>query len=206
MKILRTLSLLLGALSCAAGLFAQGLPALPKMPVYREVATLELKDTMKGRKNLIVWTCWAENDAAANKPASRITAWNEGVLKAAPGTSPGLILFDIGAQHRQATIKLRINSRSGNVTLTQVTDASGNPTATAPTKDVNGFYTIEPARPGGGNVVVNQYEIRSTEKNIVIEAYFAAHPPGGPFLAINPAKFFQIEDGGPPAVPPVNEN
>jgi len=206
MNTLRIFSLLLGALSGATGLIAQALPALPKMPVYREVSTLELKDTMKGRKNLIVWTCWAENDAAANKPASRITAWNEGVLKAAPGTSPGLNLFDIGAQHREARIKLRINSRSGNVTLTQVTDASGNPTATAPTKDVNGFYTIEPARPGGSNVVVNQYEIRSTEKNIVIEAYFAAHPPAGPFLAIHPVNFFQIEDGGPPAVPPVNEN
>lgn len=206
MKISRTLSLLLGALSCAAGLFAQALPALPKRAEgYREVSTLEMKDTMKGRKNLIVWTCWAEHSVIDNKPAKRITAWNEGVLKDAPGASPGLSLFDIGAQHRQAKIKLRIKSRSGNVTLTQVTDANGKPTTVAPTKDTNGFYTIEPARPGGGSVV-NQYEIHSTEKNIVLEAYFAAHPPGTPFLAINPVQNFQIEDGGPPSVPPVNEN
>ena len=148
MKILRTLSLLLGALSCAAGLFAQ---PLPRPASYRPVSTLQMLDTMQGRKNLVEWTCYTEHNGT--KPTRRTTAWLEAKIKGAPGTNPGLDLWDIGAQHRTAKIKLRITKPNGTaVALVQVTDAAGAQVGASqqPQPDVNGFYTIEPNQ---GNAV-----------------------------------------------------
>lgn len=191
--------LLLGALCGAAGLIAQ---PLPRPASYRPVSAMQMMDTMQGRKNLIEWTCYTEHNGT--KPTSRTTAWLEATIKRAPGTSPGLDLWDIGAQHRTAKIKLRVSARNGTpVPVVQVTDAAGTQVGASqqPQPDINGFYTIEPNK---GNAAHCEYRIQSNESKLTIEAYYAAHPPPGGFLAV--MGFFQTEDGGPPSLPPVNEN
>lgn len=163
---------------------------------------MQMLDTMQGRKNLVEWTCYTEHNGT--QPVKRTTAWLEAKIKRAPGTNPGVDLWDIGAQHRIAQIKLRIVDRNGApVPLVQITDQAGNPVGTGkqPQPDSHGFYTVEP---NGGNAKHNEYRIQSNENKLTLEAYYAAHPPPGGFHMI--MGMLQIEDGGPPSVPPVNEN
>lgn len=163
---------------------------------------MQMMDTMQGRKNLVEWTCFTEHNGT--RPVSRTTAWLEAKIKRAPGMNPGLDLWDIGAQHRTAKIKLRVTTPNGTpVPVVQVTDANGAQVGASaqPQPDANGFYTIEPNKANAANC---EYRIQSNSNQLLIEAYYAAHPPPGGFLAV--AGFLQAEDGGPPSLPPVNEN
>jgi hypothetical protein len=214
MKTLRQHMLVLGALLSATGLAAETVkvashkPALPlpTAPSYQKVSVLEMLDTMKGRKNFITWTCYAKYNGTI--PAERRTVWLSGVLKDRPDATNGDALWDIGAQHRDHQIKLRILTANGDVApagvLLQKTDGSGATPATQPTPDKNDFYTIEP---NGSDPAINQYLLMSDDNKLTLEAYYADHPPAGGFLKIfSPKSAKQIEDGGPPSIPPVNEN
>jgi hypothetical protein len=198
MKILRTLVLLLGALSSVTGFTKEKTTPPPatkpcdevisKRPDdYVLVATMQMLDTMKGKKNLVEWSCYVQYDADKDKPLYRTTAWLEGVIKRAPGETVGIDLFDIGAQHRDHTLKLRVLPKSPEHRLVTV-DKKENELTTE-VADAEGFYCIEPGV---------AYRLKSKHNNLQLEAFYPDHLPG--------TTKKQHEDGGPPAVPPVNEN
>lgn len=163
---------------------------------YQKVSAMQVYDTMKGRKRIIDWTCYADY-GTGNTPATRLTLWLEGDFKS---KADGVDLWDIGAQHRTHQLLVRlVPSGHHTATLTQVTDSLGQAVTVTPAQDANGFYLIEGSLPNGGTSPVNSYVITTDDPTLHLDVQFVGHTPGS-------AGTKQIEDGGPPSIPPVNEN
>lgn len=202
MKTSRQLVLVLGAL-CGAASVLWGAPGVIKTisvgsrpSSYQKVSAMQVYDTMKGRKRIIDWTCYVDF-GGGNTPASRTSGWLEGDFKS---KADGVDLWDIGAQHRTHQLLVRlVPSGSHKAALTQVTDALGQPVNQAPLQDANGFYLVEGSLPNGGTNLVNSYVISTDDPNLHLDVVYVGHIPGGVVTR-------QIEDGGPPSIPPVNEN
>jgi hypothetical protein len=221
MKTLRQIVLVLGALLGATGFAAEESQKTKTAAVaatawsppkegdrpadYALVARLQMFDTMEGKKNIIEWDCYAYYDINTNedKPANRRATWQVATFKRAPGLKRGLNLFDIGAQHRTAEVYLRPVKKDpkARVSLVKVWDDGKEtelPEIDQPKPDpVTGFYLIKEALPTTNGELTHKYLLRSNDPELRLEAYYAKHPP---------TKSRQIEDGGPPCVPPVNEN
>ncbi len=206
--------LVLGALCGAAGFAAEagGSPSvtLQRPSSYRPVSTMQMLDTMGRKKAIIDWTCYVDhiNDAAGvPQPSSRITAWLEGKLKREPGDTDGIEFWDIGAQHRTSYLMIRIVTNKPFVLVKHWFDPAKPDEIQAKVPGADGFFLIEPAQPVNG-VRKFDYLVKSKDKSIKLEVYYPMHPPGPEFPnPLPPAMhMFQTEDGGPPALPPVNEN
>lgn len=201
MKTLRQHLIVLGAL-CGAAIATYGTDkivttatASAKPGTYQRVSALQVFDTMKGNKRVIDWTCYV--DFSGGKPASRTTAWLEADFQV---SANGIDLWDVGAQHRTHQLWVRLVTNGGHTaSLTQVTDSRGQPVNITPPMDANGFYLVEGALPSSGKSPVNSYVITTDDPKLHLDVQYVGHEAGTPTTK-------QIEDGGPPSVPPVNEN
>lgn len=176
---------------------------------YRLFSTLTMNGTMD-QKDSVTWECWVQYDPKTGLPAFRRTAWLVGDFRdpAGAGNWPAnpVDLHDMGAQHRDSIVYLRVVSADANAKVMKVEDNYG---AVQPPVEADkiqagrfkDFYVILPSHPlkrGAGVRFDSRYLLQSNDRDTRLEVCYEAHPPGEVTA--------QVEDGGPPCIPPIQEN
>jgi hypothetical protein len=188
----------------------------------------------KKRHKDLTWIAFADSLEDTARPGTylprwRTTAWLVGGFGLKPNgkgsyeskawpEGAAVDLHEIGAQHRSAEVLVRVVTKKGNTANVRLYLVEKDGTAVDP-KDpdyeqkvldensiygplAKGFFLIRKSAPQRLGAQQHRYDNRyvliSDDKETTLEVYFPMHPPG--------SESAQTEDGGPPPVPPVNEN